>query len=122
MISMVHIHGPYYFDSDGVRNFTLYERKVVTSADKTQAENVEKTYDSPLGYYPTLAALMQGYLRQQSFSIAQSKEAMELSTFIHKLDSIIDGVSFSVADADGAQYLVSVSKVPQALAYDPDMS
>ena len=112
---MVHITGPYYFDSDGIRNFTLIERKTV-SADSTgrpaKDENVGKTYDSVLGYYPSLPALMQGYIKHQAFTIAQSEEAMQLSTFIAKMDSLTRAVSFQLTDVSGCAYEVTVQKVP----------
>lgn len=112
---MVHIAGPYYFDSDGVRNFTLFERKTVTgdAPGKTAKEgNIGKTYDSPIGYYPTLPALMQGYIRQQAYTIAQSQEVMELAAFISKMDALTRAVSFTLQDRDGASYQVSVQKIP----------
>lgn len=112
---MVHISGPYYFDSDGTRNFTLYERKTV-SADSAgrpaKEENLGKTYDSPLGYYPSLPALMQGYIRHLSFTMANSQEAMELAAFITKLDALTRAVSFTLTDVSGAAYEITVQKVP----------
>lgn len=112
---MIHISGPYYFDSDGARNFTLYERKTV-SADSSgrpaREENLGKTYDSPLGYYSTLPALMQGYIRHMAVTLANSQEAMEMAVFIAKMDALTRAVSFTLTDVSGAAYQITVQKIP----------
>ena len=81
---MIHILGNYYFESDGVRNFSLYKKGVISEDNgrgkKTNPENVGKEKFEPLGFYSSVESLLNGLIQKSTFYVSSIDKHMFLAS------------------------------------------
>lgn len=97
---MIHLHGDYYFESDGVHQFTLCKKGVVTGDNskgkQAKQENIGKTKYVPIGYYSTLESLLNGFVHKSSLEIAALPDVKSVSDICKKLHDLVDNLTFSL--------------------------
>lgn len=97
---MIHLHGDYYFESDGVRQFTLCKKGVVTGdhakGKQVKTENIGKTKYDPVGYYGTLEALLNGFVRKSALEIAAQPDVKSFREINQRLSNLVDNLTFSL--------------------------
>ena len=97
---MIHLYGDYYTESDGCHNIILYKRGVVTGKAKkgepVKKSNVGKEKYDPVGYYPTITSLIDGFSRQLMIEILANENIRDLKDAVDRLNAIIDSLSFTI--------------------------
>lgn len=115
---MIHILGNYYFESDGVRNFSLYKKGVVSGENvhgkKTKPENIGKEKFELLGFYSSMESLLDGFIRKSSLDIATDSSVKELSDLVGRIRAVVDQV------ADMFKVNPSVSSNPETQVNETD--
>lgn len=94
---MIHILGDYYFESDGVRNFSLYKKGVVSEDNgrgkKAKPENVGKEKFEPLGFYSSVESLLNGLIQKAALDAATDRSVKELSDLVVRIHATIDQIT-----------------------------
>lgn len=115
---MIHLCGDYYFDSDGVRNFTLHKKGTVgnkpVNGKQPKEENIGKTTYETLGYYSTLDSLLQGLVRKASLEIASIPGVKSIQDVSDRLSALVDQLSFALI-VDGQEKPITPKRVKKTM-------
>lgn len=116
---MIHLHGDYYFESDGVHQFTLCKKGIVTGDNpkgkQAKQENIGKTKYVPIGYYSTLESLLNGFVHKSSLEIAALPDVKSVGDLCKKLHDLVDNLTF-VLTVDDQTRTVRPSRVKKTSA------
>ena len=101
---MIHLCGDYYFESDGVHQFTLCKKGIVSGENakgkQAKAENIGKTKYIPLGYYATIDGLLEGLVRKAALEIAALPDVKTFAEINARLSDLLDNLTFSLTVDD----------------------
>ena len=101
---MIHLCGDYYFESDGVHQFTLCKKGVVSGENAkgkpVKAENIGKTKYIPLGYYATIESLLDGLVRKSALEIAAMPDVKTFAEINVRLSKLLDDLTFTLVVDD----------------------